>query len=102
MNSSQTNILLVGSEGTGKHDISKCLIDMGKAINLKVLTCTCLPLPDNRDLSDENIHFVCFTMHMANKDSMKGLVASMGQLDVSYFIGKSIIVANSKDVEASK
>ncbi|XP_053375164.1 centromere protein M-like [Mercenaria mercenaria] len=96
MNRSQTNVLIVGSEGTGKHDISNCLLDIGHAINLRVLTCKCLPLPEDRDFAQENIQFVCFVMHMSNKDSMKALIGSIGQIDVSYFVGRSVIIANTK------
>lgn len=89
-------ILVVGIEGTDKHAVSKCLIGLAGDLRLSVLTCSCLPLPDHKNLIQEEVSFICFMVHMTRKDSLEVLVDSLGQVDVSYFAGKSVIVANTK------
>ncbi|KAL4223992.1 hypothetical protein ACF0H5_017449 [Mactra antiquata] len=90
---------LLGDEGTGKHDISGTLTVMGKSVNMKVLTCSRLPLPDDCGYSMEDIEFICFTMCTSSAESMEVMINNLAKVNVSFFLGKSAIVANTKDYD---
>lgn len=85
-------VLLVGSEGLGKHDFGKCLIK-NTWFYLQVRTATTLPLPVTSDSSRPRIDYICFLIDLTSRDSLKTVEESLKHVDVRYFLGKCCFVA---------
>lgn len=85
-------VLLVGSEGLGKHGFGKCLIK-NTWFYLQVRTATTLPLPVTSDSSRPRIDYICFLIDLTSRDSLKTVEESLKHVDVRYFLGKCCFVA---------
>ncbi|XP_048750904.2 centromere protein M-like [Ostrea edulis] len=85
-------VLLVGSEGIGKHDFGKCLIK-NSWFYLQVRTTITLPLPMTSDNSRPRIDYICFLIDLTSRDSFQTVEESLKHIDVRYFQGKCCFVA---------
>ncbi|XP_062597220.1 centromere protein M-like [Saccostrea cucullata] len=85
-------VLLVGSEGIGKHDFGKCLIK-NSWFYLQVRTAITLPLPLTSDKSRPRIDYICFLIDLTSRDSLKTVEESLKHVDVRYFLGQCCFIA---------
>ncbi|XP_022340546.2 centromere protein M-like [Crassostrea virginica] len=85
-------VLLVGSEGLGKHKFGKCLIN-NTWFYLQVRTTITLPLPSSPDTERPRIDYICFLIDLTSRDSLKTVEESLKHVDVRYFLGKCCFVA---------
>ncbi|XP_061197913.1 centromere protein M-like [Saccostrea echinata] len=85
-------VLLVGSEGIGKHDLGKCLIK-NSWFYLQVRTAITLPLPVTSDNSRPRIDYICFLIDLTSRDSLKTVEESLKHVDVRYFLGQCCFIA---------
>ncbi|XP_072036988.1 centromere protein M-like [Amphiura filiformis] len=86
-------ILLVGTQGIGKHELATAMVDQNTPFSLQVRLATHLPLPPDNEKSRPRIDFVVFIMDVNNKLSISNVVSSCKALDISYFLGHACFVA---------
>ncbi|XP_069104653.1 centromere protein M-like [Argopecten irradians] len=86
-------ILLVGSEGVGKHDLAKSIVGIDTDVSYQVRTTVSLPLPSLKDTSRPRIDFVCFIIDLTNKESFSNVEKSLRYIDGRYFLGRACFVA---------
>ncbi|KAL5016222.1 hypothetical protein ScPMuIL_005811 [Solemya velum] len=82
-------VLIIGSEGVGKHDLAKALVDGDAECPVQIRTASILPLPEKNDSERPRIDFVVFMVDLTRVESMKSVLNSLEQLDARYSLGKS-------------
>ncbi|CAC5358593.1 CENPM [Mytilus coruscus] len=86
-------VLLVGAEGTGKHELAKGIISIDEPFSVQIRTATCLPLSTEDEESRPRIDFICFIVDLTNRESMRVVEESVKHIDLRYFLGRSCFVA---------
>ncbi|XP_033759567.1 centromere protein M-like [Pecten maximus] len=86
-------ILLIGSEGVGKHDLAKSIVGIDTDVSYQVRTTVSLPLPSIKEPSRPRIDFVCFIIDLTNKESFNNVEESLKYIDGRYFLGRACFVA---------
>ncbi|XP_060077177.1 centromere protein M-like [Ylistrum balloti] len=95
-------ILLIGSEGVGKHDLAKSIVGIDTDVSYQVRTAVSLPLASNTETSRPRIDFACFLIDVTNKESFNNIEESLKYIDGRYFLGRACFVALKVKNHASR
>ncbi|XP_076453222.1 centromere protein M-like [Babylonia areolata] len=91
-NRQEASVLLVGAEGTSKHDLSLAMLKLPVHFSLQIRTTSSLPLPEENAASRPRIDFICFLINMTDRDSIQVVEKSLPLVDVRYFLGRACLV----------
>ncbi|KAL3856867.1 hypothetical protein ACJMK2_011578 [Sinanodonta woodiana] len=90
----KTAILIVGSEGVGKHALALDMLKTEHPFELNIRTAGCLPLPAEKAADRPRLDFICFVIDITKPDSFKIVKESLQHMDISYCLGKACLVVS--------
>ncbi|XP_067686933.1 centromere protein M-like [Haliotis asinina] len=91
-NRQECTVLLVGDEGTGKHDLGLAMLNLKTPFSLYIRTATSLPLPAEKEADRPCIDYICYVINLTLDDSMKIVEEALSTVDVRYFVGRSSLI----------
>lgn len=93
-NRQEASILVLGAEGTNKHDLSLTMLKLPVQFSLQIRTAIGLPLPEENAETRPRIDFICFLIDLTDRDSLQVLEKSLTLVDVKFFLGKACLVVS--------
>ncbi|KAL8610834.1 hypothetical protein ACOMHN_056689 [Nucella lapillus] len=91
-NRQEASVLVVGAEGTSKHELSLAMLKLPVHFSLQIHTTSSLPLPEENAASRPRIDFICFVINMIDRDSIQVVERALSLVDVKYFLGRACLV----------
>lgn len=93
-------ILIVGSEGVGKHQVGNLVVQQSltKPYSVQVRTCEKLPLSWREQQLRPKVDLVVFMVDLTSPHSFAVALESLKHLEVTYFLGKMCFVMTKAQV----
>ncbi|XP_071093452.1 centromere protein M-like [Haliotis cracherodii] len=91
-NRQECTVLIVGDEGTGKHELGLAMLNLKTPYSLYIRTATSLPLPAEKEADRPCIDYICYLVNVTVDDSMKIIEEALSAVDVKYFVGRSSLI----------